>query len=161
MKKRNQMLLGLSLLGLLCLAVGCGQPDYYKCSGVVMHEGKPMAHLQITFAPENPESVRPPISMSDSNGRFEMSSGREFGVPPGTYIVHIEDPVAADGRKTSTEPDYLYVIDRYSPMKSDLKYEADRHRTNFELVLEKREYTGPPVRKTEMRNAAADLISNP
>ncbi|GIW98974.1 MAG: hypothetical protein KatS3mg111_2307 [Pirellulaceae bacterium] len=81
-----------------------------------------------------------------------MKTGRHIGVPPGSYIVHIEDPAAADGGQTSTDPDYLYVVDRYSPLKSDLKYLADAHRTDFELKLDTREYTGPPVREEKIRN---------
>lgn len=63
-----------------------------------------------------------------------------MGVPPGSYTVIVEDPVAADGRRTSTSEDYLYVIDRYSPSKSDFKYVADQHRRDFELKLDTKDY---------------------
>ncbi len=115
-----------------------------------------MPWVQITFQPEIADSVRPPIAIADENGRFEMTSGRNKGVPPGTYIVHIEDPAAADGGQTSTEPDYLYVIDRYSPYKSDLKYVADQHRTDYELKLDTKEYTGPEVRQDQVQNTTDD-----
>lgn len=133
--------------------VGCGTPDYYQCEGVVTHEGKPVGPLLITFEPENPEAGRPPSAMSDKDGKFKMETGREAGVPPGNYLIHVVDPVAADGRKMSTAPEYLYVIDRYSPEKTDVKYTADSHQSNFELKLDKKEYTGPPVRKAaEVKN---------
>lgn len=140
-----------------CLALawltGCGTPDYYQCEGIVTHEGKPVGPLLITFQPEDPEAGRPPTAISDENGKFKMESGREAGVPPGNYIINVVDPVAADGRKMSTAPEYLYVIDRYSPEKSDVKYTADSHQSNFELKLDKKEYTGPPIRKAaEVQN---------
>jgi hypothetical protein len=142
------------LLMLVSIAalVGCGPPDYYKCSGVVTHKGNPIPYLEITFEPEVLDSTRPPHALSNENGEFEMKCGRERGVPPGRYKVIVVDPAKADGGQTSTEPDYLYVTDRYSPLKSDLYYEADQHRTNWELELPEKEYTGPKVREEQIRN---------
>ncbi len=132
--------------------VGCGPPDYYTCSGTVMHKGNPIPHVEITFEPEILDSTRPPHALADKDGKFEMKCGRERGVPPGKYKIIIQDPAKADGGKTSTEPDYLYVTDRYSPQKSDLTYEADQHRTNWELDLPEKEYTGPKVREQVIQN---------
>ena len=140
------------LTALCCLAIGCGPPDYYSCKGVVMHEGKPVPHVQITFSPVNPDATRPPVALSDENGKFEMKHGRNKGVPPGSYHVHIEDPAEADGGQTSDEPGYVFVTDRYNPIKSDLKYEADQHRSDFVLDLPKTEYTGPEIKTEEIEN---------
>lgn len=117
-----------------------------------MHEGNPIPHVQITFAPENPDAVRPPMAMADENGEFEMKCGRNKGVPPGRYFIHIEDPAEADGGQTSTEPNYLFVVDRFSPVKSDLMYDSDQHRTGWEMDLPKTEYTGPEVKEETMEN---------
>ena len=153
MKKTNlkhfavpMMLVAISAL------VGCGPPDYYKCSGVVTHKGNPIPYVEITFQPELIDSVRPPHALADENGEFEMKCGRERGVPPGKYTIIIQDPAKADGGQTSTEPDYLYVTDRYSPAKSDLTYEADQHRTGWEMELPESEYTGPKIRKERIEN---------
>lgn len=132
---------------LLLLATGCGQPSFYQCEGVVTHEGKPVGPLQIVFSPENPDSGRPPMIISGADGKFKMETGRDSGVKPGKYTVQVADPVAADGRKMSSEPDYLYVIDRYSPEKSDYVYEADSHQGSLEIKLDKKDYTGPAIRK--------------
>ncbi len=121
---------------LLLCAVGCDQPDYYQCDGTVTLDGTPIPNLQITFAPDNPDD-RPPIAMTDASGQFQMSTGREMGVKPGSYKVIIEDPGAADGRKTSTEPGYVYVVERYSTAKSDINYNADHHESNYQLSLKK------------------------
>lgn len=134
------------MLGLIGTMLGCGNPDFYQCEGVVTHEGEPVPLLQIDFLPDNPDLGRPPFAITDANGRFQLTTGRENGLIPGSYNVSVQDPGAADGRKTSTEPGYLYVIDRYSVLKSDIKYEANKHESNFELKLDKKEYTGPPVR---------------
>lgn len=151
-KDLQRALSALLSLSFLVAAVGCGPPDYYKCSGVVTHDGRPVPFLQITFKPDILDSTRPPMAIADKDGKFEMKCGREIGVPPGTYTVLIEDPAAADGGKTSTEADYLYVVDRYSPQKSSLKYESDAHRADYELKLDTSEYTGPPVREQVIRN---------
>jgi hypothetical protein len=132
---KGQLSVGM-LLGMLALSVGCGKPDFYKCDGVVTLDGKPIENLQITFQPDNPDT-RPPLAMTDAEGKFEMTTGREYGVKPGSYIINIEDPAAANGGKTSSEPDYVYVVGRYGPGKSDLKYEADSHRTGYQISLKK------------------------
>lgn len=152
MKQMKSYTLGALCIALVATAVGCGEPDYYSCKGTVMHEGQPVPHVQITFAPDQIDSTRPPFALSDENGNFEMKCGRERGVPPGTYTIHIEDPAKADGGQTSTEEGYVFVTNRYSPAKSDLKYTADQHRSDYEMDLPKTEYTGPPVREKKMRN---------
>ncbi len=123
--------------------IGCEPPKFYDCEGVVTRDGKPIPQLQITFTPDIIDSVRMPLGLSDDQGRFEMFSGRNMGVPPGSYRVYVEDPGAADGRQTSDNPDYLYVINRYSPEKSDYKYVADRDQLDFELKLDTKDYVPP------------------
>lgn len=140
----------------LASLVGCGPPDYYRVNGTVTKDGSPVPYLQITFQPIPLDRCRPPMTIANEEGFFEMKCGRNYGVPPGTYTVHIEDPAEADGGKTSTEPDYLYVVDRYSPVKSDLLYESDAHRTGWELKLDTSEYTGPKVNKDVIKNTTDD-----
>lgn len=137
----------------LLVCAGCEPPRFYKCAGVVTRDGNPVPFLQISFAPHIIDSVRMPIAVSDENGHFEMYSVRNAGVPPGSYTVYVEDPSEADGRQTSTEPDYLYVIDRYSPFKSDYKYVADSDRIDFELKLDTKPYTGPEQPEEESEAA--------
>lgn len=145
------------LLGLVAFCVGCGEPDYYTLSGTATKDGKPLPHLQITLAPDMLDSTRPPMAMSQEDGTFIMRCGRESGVPPGEYTFHIQDPAEADGGTTpkKTDPfydDYMYVVERYSPGNSDLKYTADAHRSGFELKLDEKEYTKPKVSTRKTRN---------
>jgi hypothetical protein len=125
------------LLGLVAILVGCGKPAYYKCDGVVKLDGKPIPKLQISFVSMDPNAGRPSISMTDDTGRFQMTTGANYGVPPGSYKIIIEDPVAVDGRKTSTEKDYVYVVTRYSSTESELMYQSERHESNYEINLKK------------------------
>ncbi|MFN3192097.1 MAG: carboxypeptidase-like regulatory domain-containing protein [Aureliella sp.] len=140
----------------LFLFVGCGPPETYSCSGTVTHDGEPVPYLEIVFEPENPDATRPPRAMANENGEFEMKWGRKKGVPPGNYNIHILDPAEADGGDTSKQaPDpekYKYVVDRYSPLKSDLKYVSDANRSGYELKLDTKEYTGPDVKQEKMQN---------
>ncbi|MCA9193050.1 MAG: hypothetical protein KDB03_14850 [Planctomycetales bacterium] len=128
--------IGLVIAALIASFAGCGPPEYCRVSGIVTHNGKPVPFLQIRLAPVILDSGRPPLAMSDKDGKFEMTTGRTVGVKNGEYTVHIEDPVAVDGAKTSTDPDYLYCVDKYSPKNSALKLTIDHHLDNFELVLE-------------------------
>ena len=142
---------------LLFSAAGCGPPDYYECAGVVTHDGEPVPWVMIEFVPDEIDTVRPPLAVADKEGKFVMKSGRKIGVPPGTYTVHILDPAADDGDQTIKEGEehyenYSYVVDRYSVMKSDLKYTADSHQSSFELKADTREYTGPEVPDEKIRN---------
>jgi hypothetical protein len=146
MQNQQRRVWGAVVASMLAMTVGCGPPDHYACRGVATHDGTPVGSLQITFEPVILDSTRPPMCLSKPDGTFEVKHGRELGIPPGSYKIFIEDPAAADGLQTSTEPAYLYVIDRYSPLKSDLTYEADQHRTDFELKLDTKEYTGPAVK---------------
>lgn len=126
----------LLIAGVIPFCVGCGQPDYYKCGGVVSLDGKPIPKLQINFVPED-INIRPPVGMTDDSGHFDMTSGDEYGVPPGKYKIAIVDPGAADGRKTSTEAGYVYVVNRYKEANTDLTYEANSHQSNYEIKLTK------------------------
>lgn len=150
-------LVGLGLCFSL-LSLGCGEPKFYKCEGVITHNGEPVPYLQVEFLPLIVDSVRTPISMTDVEGRFQMNTGRHEGVPPGKYTVHISDPVAADGRQTSSDPDYLYVIDRYSSEKSDYIYTADQDRLDFEIKLDTKEWN-PPASSSVTPATSVDAAS--
>ena len=120
----------------LLFAVGCCEPDFYRVSGVATRNGQPMEFLQITFVPDNAELVRPPIAMTDKEGKFKLTTGSIAGVKKGAYSIYIDDPERVGGGKTSTEEDYVHVITRYSAANSDLKIDVDRHMDDFQLKLD-------------------------
>ncbi|MCA9194575.1 MAG: hypothetical protein KDB03_22545 [Planctomycetales bacterium] len=125
-----------SLLWILCTAVGCGPPEFCRVEGIVTHKGKPVPFLQISFSPVDPELVRPPLGFSDKEGKFQMRTARTEGVKRGEYHIFVDDPERVGGGRTSTEPDYLYVIDRYSAENTDITVDFQNHQDNFELKLD-------------------------
>ena len=133
---QSKVMFKLGLLFLVLGVAGCGEPDFYRVSGVVTRAGKPMEFLQITFVPDNPELVRPPIAMTDKEGKFKLMTGSIVGVKKGSYSIHIDDPERVGGGKTSTEEDYVHVISRYSAQNSDLKIDVDRHIDDYQLKLD-------------------------
>ena len=135
-------------LCLFSVLVGCKKPDYYTCIGTITHDGRPVPGLQITFAPVMIDSVRSPMGLTDAEGKFEMTTTRFRGVPPGKFKVFVEDPRAADGRKSRIDDDYLYVISRYCELNSDVIYVSDRHRDNFELKLDTKALPQKPEPKS-------------
>lgn len=115
---------------------GCGEPDFYRVSGVATRNGEPMQFLQITFVPDNAELVRPPIAMTDKEGKFKLMTGSIAGTKKGSFSIHIDDPERVGGGKTSTDAEYVHVINRYSSEKSDLKIEVNRHLDDYQLKLD-------------------------
>ncbi|QDV26114.1 carboxypeptidase-like regulatory domain-containing protein [Aureliella helgolandensis] len=145
------------LVLVLLSAVGCGEPDFYTMKGTATHDGVPIPNLQITFAPEAIDSTRPPVTITKVDGTFEMTTGRNRGIPPGKYTIHIEDPGAADGRVTPKKDDsyydaYMYVVERYSPANSDLNYDAKQHASGYELKLDTKDPSKPLVKNRTAKN---------
>lgn len=148
----------LSAVALFALtSIGCGPPDFYELAGTVTKDGKPLPFVQITMMPDAIDSTRPPMTIADKDGKFVMKCGRELGVPPGTYTVVIADPSHDDGGTTPKKSDafyddYMYAVERYSADNSDLKYESDAHRSDYELALDTKEYSKPKVPLHDLEN---------
>jgi 5-hydroxyisourate hydrolase-like protein (transthyretin family) len=123
-------------LATLFLVPGCGPPEYCKMSGVVTYKGKPMAFLQVTLDPVSPDAARPPLSMTDKEGKYEMWTGSIEGVKRGEYRLNLDDPLREAGGKTSTEKDYLYVIGRYAAGKSEKMIHVDKHMVGYNIDVE-------------------------
>lgn len=100
-----------SLVGLLCLAAGCGQrgPRVEFVEGVVVHEGQPIAGATVGFSPVDGNAGLPANGVTDATGAFRLTAarggGRSAGTATGEYIVTIsksrvrqpEEPMPADG----------------------------------------------------------------
>lgn len=115
---------------------GCGPPEYCRTNGTVIYQGKPVGWLQIRFSPVLVDSVRDSIAMTDEQGRFEMTTSRKRGVKLGEYYVYLEDPLAVAGEMTKSDPEYLEVVNQYSPEKSKLRVQVQRHDDHFDIVLD-------------------------
>jgi hypothetical protein len=159
MKMPSKRLSKFALLISFATFVGCEKPAYYTCMGTITHDGRPVPDLQITFAPVMIDSVRSPMGLTDANGKFEMTTARFRGVPPGKFKVFVEDPRAADGSRTRIDDDYLYVTKRYCELNSDVIYVSDMHRENFELKLDTKDL--PQKADPETPPAAATKQETP
>ncbi len=133
-------ILGLFLLSAMVIAsVGCGQPGpkLYTIKGTVKHKGKPVEGLLIQFTPTDQGTKAEAMGGTDKNGRFEMKIGDLYGVYPGEHTVTASDPLVSMGvGKTSTAPEYLAVIQKYSVGKSPIKMDIKKNESNLELNLD-------------------------
>ena len=84
------------LILLSALLAGCGptSPSVVPATGIVTHEGVPVAQAVVVFLPENAsEATRGGQAETDESGRFTLSTyhqGTDFaGIAPGTYHVGI------------------------------------------------------------------------
>lgn len=74
----------------LLLPIGCGsddQPELGKVSGLVTLDGKPLPHVEITFAPD---VGRPSYGETADDGKYELNYVRDIqGAKVGRHTVTI------------------------------------------------------------------------
>ncbi len=125
---------------LMCLATvaGCGPsgPKLYKFKGKVTHNGKPVKYLYITFTPDDENTKASAVGAADKEGNFELMIASTPGVFPGLHKISCHDPLIELGSKTSTEPEYLACIQKYSQKNSTLTIDIDKNHSNYELKLD-------------------------
>jgi hypothetical protein len=108
----------------------------YKFKGKVTHNGKPVKYLFITFTPDDENTKASAVGASDKDGNFEMMIASTSGVFPGMHKVSCHDPLIELGSKTSTEPEYLACIEKYSSKNSTLTIDVTKNVSNYELKLD-------------------------
>lgn len=123
---------------ILLLIAGCGAqgPKLYKIKGHVTHNGKPVKYLMLSFIPDDENTKATATGSTNDEGYFEMMIGSTPGVFPGEHTITAIDPLIAVGAKSSTEPEYLAVIDKYAPGKSPLKMKIEKNESNLQLKLD-------------------------
>ena len=127
------------LVPLSCLLlIGCGKdgPEMYRVRGTLTHQGKPVPKIYLVFKPDDLTKYAESVAVTDAEGRFDMMIGSTPGVFPGPHTIIAEDPLAADGAKTSEEPDYLAVIAKYGPEVSTYRMTIEKDLSNLELKLD-------------------------
>jgi hypothetical protein len=96
MKIAGRILLAAPLLGLLCLATGCGGGQGYKpapVSGTVTIDGRPVAGIVVTFQPAAVGGQNPgpgSTGKTDENGRYTLlfaTAERKPGAAVGKHRV--------------------------------------------------------------------------
>ena len=122
----------------ISLSAGCNQSNPELCiiQGKVTHNGKPMSKLYLVFRPADLMKAAESCALTDENGKFEMMIGSTPGVFRGENTITADDPLRADGRKVSTEPDYLEVINKYSPANSTYKMIVQKNVYDLEIKLD-------------------------
>ena len=124
----------------MCVAfIGCSNssPGMHAFVGTLTHQGQPIPEMMVCLQPLDAD-VNPASScITDDEGKFELKVGNAKGVKPGEYIVFVLDPAAAMGGKTSTEPAYLAVLEKYGdPEKSSIRMTINEAKHDYELKLD-------------------------
>lgn len=88
------------------MIVGCGVPKVYTARGTVTIGGKPANHVRVYFHSSHASKDRRPsqvgMGITDSEGRFFITSGGGEGVERGTYYVTFSR-VTSEGRVLTPE----------------------------------------------------------
>jgi hypothetical protein len=75
------------------LAAGCGGedgPPLVPVGGVVKYEGKPLEHVELTFAPDpSNKDVTPGTAMTDADGSYKARYQSRFGLAEGKYKISL------------------------------------------------------------------------
>jgi hypothetical protein len=77
-----------SLIAAVCLlgTVGCGGVYDSSVSGVVTLDGNPLPRGTVAF---NPATGAPAYGQINPSGEYTVMTGREEGLPPGSYVVTV------------------------------------------------------------------------
>ncbi len=93
MRWRTLFVLPLALVA--AAAVGCG-PGLSKVEGTVTWNGSPVEGATVVFVPESGTGPQAE-GITDSSGRFSLSTGNKPGAKAGTYAVTVQKTAAPKG----------------------------------------------------------------
>jgi hypothetical protein len=138
----------LSLLPLLFLLAGCGEPyPTAPVSGRVTLDGKPLVHAAVMFSPVAPEGQNNPgptsSGVTDDDGRYTLTTDitKSKGAVVGkhkvriTYMAPEADP--NDDRPKKSKPAGPPIPARYNSKATPLEWTVERGGTgsaDFELT---------------------------
>jgi hypothetical protein len=72
------------------LFIGCGsRPQLEPVEGTVLHKGKAIAGVLVTFHPKkgDPVTALRPTGLTDAEGKFVLMTGQDKGAPAGDYTI--------------------------------------------------------------------------
>ena len=105
--------------------------------GTLTHKGEPIPEMLICFEPVDADNNPASEAETDQQGKFELKVGNTMGVMKGEYYVYVLDPIAIQGGKTSTDPAYLEVLQKYGSRElSDIRITIDAATNDYELKLD-------------------------
>jgi hypothetical protein len=117
----------LAAIGFAVLGLSCSSSGLQSVSGTVLHKGQPIKGAVVTLHPKGAESdvkAQHPSGVSDENGKFTLSSGRESGAVPGDYIVTVvwlQEPANQGGKKAISTEGIPEAKDAFKGRYSDVK----------------------------------------
>ena len=123
---------------------GCGGPYDATVSGAVKLQGNPLPRATVAFIPDNPGASA--YGMTDAQGNYVVRTGREEGLPAGTYTVSVaanEAPTSGGSKDGGPLPMGKSITPEWyrDPATSGLKYtvESGGNEINIDLT------TTPPA----------------
>ena len=117
----------LAAIGFAILGMSCSSSNLQSVSGKVLHKGQPIKGAVVTLHPkggENDAKAQRPSGVTDENGKFTLSSGRDAGAPPGDYIVTVvwlQEPANQGGKKAISTEGIPEAKDAFRGRYSDVK----------------------------------------
>jgi hypothetical protein len=91
--------------GLLLAVAGCGGTYDSSVAGIVTLDGNIVPRGTVTFSPQG--SGPPAFGLISSEGKYNLRTGREDGLPPGQYTVTVaanEPPAVSHGKDGGPPP---------------------------------------------------------
>jgi hypothetical protein len=128
-------------LVLVCVSLatfaGCGGAYDAAVSGVTTLDNKPLPAGTVKFNPE--QSGPSGYGTIDSNGSYSIMTGREKGLPSGSYVVTVvaNEPSVPNANKALPPAPGKPITPAWyrDASSSPLKYKVDRGRNTINLEL--------------------------
>jgi hypothetical protein len=128
-------------IALVLLALGCNsRPRFEPVEGTVLHKGKAASGVVVTFHLKggDPVTTVRPVGLTDTEGKFTLTTGHDKGAPEGEYVVTFLWPKeVADKRAkkfdTSSGGDTTDGFDGVYANASNSKYKAEVKRGGSKL----------------------------
>jgi hypothetical protein len=127
----------LILLCSLASVSGCGGPYDANLSGIVTLDGKAVPRGTVSFSPVNGGPLA--YSPIDSDGSYQIKTGREVGLPSGEYVATViaNEPPQQSTAPGEPPPDGKPITPEWyrSKQSSGLKYKVEPGTNTFNLEL--------------------------
>ncbi|MEQ8211587.1 MAG: hypothetical protein RH917_17305 [Lacipirellulaceae bacterium] len=137
MSSSSKTLQRITWLFILAVA-GCGGTYDSTVTGVVTLDGEPLSRGRVTFYPTSPGP--PCIGSINEQGRYEVSTGLEVGLPSGEYAITVvanEPPEKSQGERGGPPPAGKLITPAWYKSKqfSGLKENIEPGANEVELAL--------------------------
>lgn len=139
-RKSIKCVVSAAIVGLLA---GCGGLYDAGVSGLVTLDGNPLPRGTVAFNPQTPGP--PSYGQIDSSGHYTVMTGREEGLPSGSYVLTVvaNEPPTVEGKDGGPPPAGKPITPRWyrSQETSGLSFTVEPGSNEFNLELS----TQPPA----------------